>query len=405
MKLLADRRKKAPRREGRSRKGDGSLRLRNGLYYYRIPDPDKPGRQIEKTCATSDYTEAARVKNAALARAVKAGADQAATGPPVAEILSDYLESLEQKARYRAEADPDYDASKSMSGIRGAIHRITQKLGAIAAEKLTTADTDNYRRLREKGDGVAFTTVNHELAYLRAAFRRAMEVTPPKVARVPKMWFPSEESRVREGFIEREKEYALIFHKLPESLKAKFVIGFHTGARSGELGKIRWPMVDFRKGLITIRPKTAKNKNGRYLPIWGDMAEVLQWQKQVHDRECPESPWVFFWHQGVRGRAVPGARLPGTSRQFKEAAAAAGCPDFIFHDLRRSGIKYANQEAGIDRQQCMLMSGHKSESIFIRYNISGQREMVTMAAALDQHLRKSGGRRGLHLVEADSRVA
>lgn len=119
------------------------------------------------------------------------------------EVLDDYLATAQQKAEYRENGDLDYDPEPALSGLRGVIKRLRAKLGHIAADELTTADTKQYRKIREEREGVIFSTVNHELSYLRAALNDGTESTPPKVTRAPKIWLPSEESQVREGFIER----------------------------------------------------------------------------------------------------------------------------------------------------------------------------------------------------------
>src|SRR5689334_1785876 len=55
-----------PKRKGRARKGEGSLKLRGKTWWYIIPNPERGGRRIEKSCETSDYEEAMLAKNRAL---------------------------------------------------------------------------------------------------------------------------------------------------------------------------------------------------------------------------------------------------------------------------------------------------------------------------------------------------
>jgi integrase len=46
---------------------------------------------------------------------------------------------------------------------------------------------------------------------------------------------------------------------------------FHTGARKGELRKVRWEQVDFANAAIRLTAGQTKGKKARVLPIYGDM--------------------------------------------------------------------------------------------------------------------------------------
>lgn len=401
MKKLVDRKKKSAVKSGRAPKGQGSLRMKNGVYYYRVADPARPGKQIEGTCGTGDLVAAMGVKTEVIRKAYAVAT--IVTQPPkpdramVAEILNDYISMVRKEAEYKALAEPDcHDVTRALSPLVASVKHLTERLGHIVADELTSAHTMQYRTDRESGAfgrKVIFSTVNKDLAYLRAALIHARDkTTPPKVNRVTQIWFPSEKTRVRRGFIERHAEYAAIFPALSDSMKALFVCAFHTGARAGELKQIEWNMVDFKRRVIELRAPTTKNQEGRWIPIWGDMMDILLWQKKVRDEECPKCKWVFFKHRNsCSTRAVAGTKLGSHQRHWKTAVKSVGLPNAIFHDLRRSAIKYADQEAEMNPALVTHMSGHKTQAIYLRYNIRGGKESLKLGKALDEHLEKSGG--------------
>ncbi len=64
------------------------------------------------------------------------------------------------------------------------------------------------------------------------------------------------------GFLERDG-YDRLLPVLPEVLRLILVIGWHVGARRGELLKLEWSDVDLEKRTIFFRGKTTKNGEGR----------------------------------------------------------------------------------------------------------------------------------------------
>ena len=82
---------------------------------------------------------------------------------------------------------------------------------------------------------------------------------------------------------------------LPQSLKAFFVCGYHTGARKNELRRIKWPQIDYESGLIRLSVRQTKGKESRTLPIYGDMEGWLRAQQET----APEgNAYVFHGERG-----------------------------------------------------------------------------------------------------------
>jgi integrase len=83
------------------------------------------------------------------------------------------------------------------------------------------------------------------------------------------------------------EKYREVRNSLPHYARLSFLISYHTGARKGEIRKIRREMIDWNTLRIELRKKTTKNKTARYLPIYGDMAPEIEMALSAADPGCP----------------------------------------------------------------------------------------------------------------------
>jgi intergrase/recombinase len=106
---------------------------------------------------------------------------------------------------------------------------------------------------------------------------------------------------------------------------------------------------------------------------------------------CPDSRWVFFRQGSISPKkksARRGRRIVNISKAWNKAVQDTGI-NRLFHDLRRTGVRNLVR-AGVPEKVAMLISGHKTRSVFERYNIVDERDLHDAAEKLYKHL--SGGR-------------
>jgi integrase len=250
-------------------------------------------------------------------------------------------------------------------------------LGHIRAADFGTNQLKRYIADRQK-QGAARATINRELAIIKRAFRLAAQSDPPLVTRVPHV--PTlRENNVRKGFLDHE-DYRRLRDALPEPLRPLLVVGYHTGARVGELLPLQWRQVDLAAKRIRLNPGETKNDEGRVLPIYGDMAEWLAMQKAIRDEKYPSCKFVFH-------RA--GKPISSIFKNWRDATVACEMEGLIFHDLRRTAIRNMVR-AGISEKIAMVISGHKTRSVFDRYNIVNDRDLTEAASKMEAHLPATG---------------
>jgi integrase len=129
------------------------------------------------------------------------------------------------------------------------------------------------------------------------------------------------------------------------------------------------------------------------------MGGWLKKQKAMRDAEFPDCPWVFYWHKDAWKtahviEAEPGSQINAFNKTWKAAVSRAGYPDLLFHDLRRSAVRNMVQKAGLTQSEAMKISGHKTLSMFLRYNIVDR-----------EGVKQSGKKMAKWLKEAKSKAA
>lgn len=227
--------------------------------------------------------------------------------------------------------------------------------GEIKAVRFRTADVESYIKRRQR-DGARPATINRELALLHRAFQLGYQSDPPLVARVPH--FPKlAEDNARTGFLKRP-EYEKLLKAMPLELRLLFVFGYHLGMRKSALLRLKWSQVDFDSGLIYLERKRSAKHVPQAVPIYGDMGPFLEMQ--------PRSSEFLF----ARG-ATP---IKDFRSAWKAACKAAGLSGLLFHDLRRTAARNLRR-AGVPESVAMKITGHKTRSMFERYNIVDEEDI------------------------------
>jgi integrase len=145
--------------------------------------------------------------------------------------------------------------------------------------------------------------------------------------------------------------------------------------KQGILG-LTWRQVDLAAGTVRLEAGTTKNKDGRLVVLPAELHAALRDQRQhtsVLERQGGHIiPWVFH-RQGKPIRDVRSA--------WKGACRRAGQPGRILHDFRRTAARNMVR-AGIPERVAMMITGHKTRSVFDRYHIVSEGDLREAARKL-----------------------
>jgi integrase len=253
---------------------------------------------------------------------------------------------------------------------------VRQELGLFRTITLRTSQLEVYQQKRLAA-GKAPQTVDHELGALRAAFNLAKR--QEKIARTPFVPVLRADNR-RQGFFERA-EFEAVVANLPDPIADLALFAYASGWRRGEVVALGWDQID--RSAREARLFTSKNGRPRVLPLEGGLWEIIErrWsarQYALASGETALAPLVF--HRG--GRPVGDFR-----KAWQAACCAAGVPGRLFHDLRRTAVRDMVR-AGVPQSVAMSLSGHRTVSVFLRYDIASDRDKREALRATEKHRRR-----------------
>lgn len=331
----------------------GELRRRGNIWWVRYY---RNGRRYEETSGSD--------KKGAAIDLLKIREGDGAHGLPVTPKIG--------RLRFEdavADVVTDYkiNGKRSLEDVQRRIDKhLTPYFGGRRMVAITTTDIRAFVAERQAAKA-SNAGINRELAIIKRAFRLAVQAG--KLLHVPHVPMLHEDN-VRTGFFERD-QFEAVREALPAELRGVVTFAYYCGWRiPSEVLSLCWPQVDRDAKTVRLEPGQSKNAEGRTLPysLLGELADVIEDQWQAHERLTAQDrlcPYVFH-RDGQPIKSFRGAWLA--------ACEVAECPGKLLHDFRRTAVRNLVR-AGVSEKTAMQITGHKTRSVFDRYDIVNEADL------------------------------
>jgi integrase len=339
--------------KARRRRGEGCVYLRGRVWWIKYP---LNGEEISESSGSDKESDARKLLKRRLGEIVIGrfvGPD--AEKVTVAELADDVVND------YRINDKDSLDKAERSA------KRIKEFFGGHKAHSVGTDLVKKYIAKRQ-AEGAANATINRELAFLKRGFNLGIQAE--KIMRKP--YIPMlKENNVRQGFFERG-EFIAFRAALADYLQPVATFAYYTGWRKQNILDLQWNQVDWSELTVRLHPGTTKNDEGQVIVLDGELLDVVraQWEKRKVVTIPGQSPTLlcpFVFHHG--GRQIKDPR-----KSWNKAREATGLATKMLHDFRRTAARDLVR-GGVNELVAMRITGHKTRSVFDRYNIVSEKDL------------------------------
>ncbi|MBI2876827.1 MAG: site-specific integrase [Candidatus Tectomicrobia bacterium] len=267
-------------------------------------------------------------------------------------------------------ADYQINGKRSRDKAQRSVRHLLDFFEESRAVEVTTDRIKAFIAQRQ-AQGISNAEINRELAALKRAFNLGLQgkkiFTKPYIPML-------KENNIRKGFFEHG-EFLAVREALPNDLKSVITFAYITGWRKEEVLGLCWNQVDRDARTVRIDPGVTKGGEGRTVFLEGELREVIEARWKARRLDCP-----YVFHR--RGRPIRDFR-----DAWESALTQAGLPGKLFHDLRRTAVRNMVR-AGVPERVAMTISGHKTRSVFERYNIVSESDLKEASRRVEEYNRE-----------------
>jgi len=345
----------------------GSIYKRGNIYWIKYYRNGKPYRESSRSKKKMVAVELLKLREGEISQGKVPGIcfDRVRFDELAEDLLTDYR----------------INGKKTLKWLERRIKLHLQPFfGGISVTGITTFRINAYINIRMEA-GATNATINRELSALKRMFNLAAQCTPPKVGQVPHVPI-LKENNVRKGFFEYW-EFVALRDALPEYLKGFVTFAYKTGWRVSEIRELTWSQVDLKQGIVRLEAGDTKNEEGRTIYLDEELKVIFQNQWEIRKDNNNLIPYIFPNEEG-------NGKIKDFRGSWEKACREAKIGKRLFHDFRRTAVRDMVR-AGIPERVAMMISGHKTRSVFDRYNIVSDTDLKVAAAKREAYAQAQMG--------------
>jgi integrase len=248
--------------------------------------------------------------------------------------------------------------NKTVKDIERACRDLEKVFGPMLVKDIKPSMVEKYQRQRLQeptrwGKPRSAANVNRTIAVLKRMFNLAIreELADKNPCWKVKMLA---ENNARDRILSVE-ELERLLRYLPPHAGRVVSFAYLTGMRAGEIFNLTWDKVDMVQRLIRLEAEDTKTSEPRIVFLCDQAYDILKKAGVVRSLEHNR---VFTYR---------GKPLKKIKKAFANACRKANITNFKFHDLRHT-FNTNMRKAGVDHSVIMKLTGHKTPSMFLRYN-------------------------------------
>ncbi len=292
------------------------------------------------------------------ARAMEREMDAGVYIPRAASENTTVAQALE---RYKKEVFPRL--TRGGKSLESCLNHLKEHLGQLSLAALDSSHIAKYRDIR-LGTGIGPQTLKHEIGLLNRTLKACQtdwNIPLPRGLVTQLVRLPSlpkgRDRRFKDGEPEKLLEAA---EKYGGSIKDIILFAVETAMRRGEISRMRWEHVDFKRCVLEVpEVEGERTKSPRYVPLSKKAVALLE------ARGKQESGKIWDMEKD------------SITRAFERVCVRAGIEGLRFHDLRHEGTSRLF-EKGLETMQVATVTGHKTLAMLKRYTHLKAEDLVKL---------------------------